>query len=715
MSSHAPTPSTADELGGPAARLQAFWQERTHADDSIEPSGDLLENVPVDEGALEAAPRGVADAPPSPVLVRLRALERYRQRQREQLDAEQVEDAATRGGLEAMPAAAEAFDAAVNRWSPMGPVYIQNGQAGTRPAVSGRTAGIAVAPGGYRLYAATANGGVWRSENEGRTWQSLMDAFDLNPTAHRADSLACGAIALAAGDWAGQDIIYVGTGEGFATVENYFGVGPVVSSDGGLNWDREASDPPLEGGGFYALAVDPVRVRRVVAATNRGLYLREPDGAGGFIWRRRESGSFTAVVAAYRGGRTSFFAARRGGPIYFSNDGASWAPMNQNFPTDDVSRISLAVQPHNPNVVYALISRSNGNLRGLFRFDADGQGWREVLNAPSDLLNGQGWYDLAMAVAPNNVNQVYVGGQSILSDGVQPHVSDGSWSAAIFRVDITQDAQGQYVAANTYLGGAVHSDVHALVFAPGSSDKLWVGCDGGVFFCQKPTLNPSGLAAGETYFAGNTGLATLTMNYLGQHAHTDAVLFCGTQDNGGLRYTGEQAWTLSSLGDCGYVVVNWLNPYHVLLGYTYRQVNVSFDGGNTVQIGRASVFGIDSDEQRNESFFYPPLAGVSYTPTVPTPPIGSPLAAAGSGLATPLARLALHSQRRQGARSAQWRSARLPLPRRIAFTREPKMAASIALTASSATTGCAHRCCPCRKRALSPALPSTRPMPTPFM
>ncbi|MEZ4708456.1 MAG: hypothetical protein R3A44_14695 [Caldilineaceae bacterium] len=151
MSSHSSTPSTADELGGPPARLQAFWQERTYADESIEPGGDLLENIPVDERALEGLPRGVAEAPPSPVLARLRALERYRQRQSEQLDAEQAEDAATRGGLEAVPAADEAFDAAVNHWSPMGLVYIQNGQAGTRPAVSGRTAGIAVAPGGCRL------------------------------------------------------------------------------------------------------------------------------------------------------------------------------------------------------------------------------------------------------------------------------------------------------------------------------------------------------------------------------------------------------------------------------------------------------------------------------------------------------------------------------------------------------------------------------------
>ena len=61
----------------------------------------------------------------------------------------------------------------------------------------------------------------------------------------------------------------------------------------------------------------------------------------------------------------------------------------------------------------------------------------------------------------------------------------------------------------------------------------------------------------------NTGLQTLEMNHLGQHPTEDAVVFCGTQDNGGARFTGEEAWYHSVWGDSGFLVVNWNDPYRV--------------------------------------------------------------------------------------------------------------------------------------------------------
>ena len=98
--------------------------------------------------------------------------------------------------------------------------------------------GIVVAPGGNRVYIASANGGVWRSDDEGWNWKSLMDAFDLNPTTLASDSLACGAIEI---DLANPDRIYVGTGEGGGGA--YFGVGPIISNDGGNNWITEMTSP----------------------------------------------------------------------------------------------------------------------------------------------------------------------------------------------------------------------------------------------------------------------------------------------------------------------------------------------------------------------------------------------------------------------------------------------------------------------------------------
>jgi hypothetical protein len=169
-------------------------------------------------------------------------------------------------------------------WAPLGPSVVINGQAHGLPPVGGRVSGIAVAEGGQLAYAATANGGVFRSDDRGATWRSLMDAFDMDPTNFASTSLACGAIAIDGND---PNRVYVGTGEGdtHGMFENrivnalpaYRGIGPICSDDGGATWVRESTangSPSLAGKAFFALAVDPANRENVVAATTEGLYQR---------------------------------------------------------------------------------------------------------------------------------------------------------------------------------------------------------------------------------------------------------------------------------------------------------------------------------------------------------------------------------------------------------------------------------------------------------
>ncbi|MDQ3248085.1 MAG: hypothetical protein M3Q45_02640, partial [Chloroflexota bacterium] len=523
--------NTREVEAGPLARQQAFLQERL---------------VTAEASGTRGVVQPVGAAAPPPAATRLDRLTEYRTRQQEARVAAPSPSLVSRG----VAAAAVTIDyARTNRWTPIGPAVVRQGQGGKEPAVSGRVRGIAVTPGGGRIYVATANGGVWRSEDGGRAWLSLMDAFDLNPTQFRADSLACGAIALAPGTWAGQDTIYVGSGEpgvsaDFQGDSAFFGMGPIVSTDGGLNWVTEPATPPLLGQSCYALAVDPTDSQRVVAATGLGLYRRELDGQNGFHWVRQIEGIFCSVVVAQRGGVSTFYAARWAGDLFKSTDGATWTPAGTGFPSADVARIGLAVQADNPDVVYALACKGFGHLHGVYRLTvADGK-WRPVRNIPATLFGpdlnrwGQGTYDLAIAVAPDDVNRLYIGGSIVLSDGIKP-AAWGDWSGSLYRCEITVNTQTKNAsAAATYIGGSIHGDLHTLVFAPGDANQLWVGCDGGVFHSSKPTVNPLEAKHADGLFeARNTGLATLTMNYLSQHPTEEAVLFCGTQDNGGLRYT----------------------------------------------------------------------------------------------------------------------------------------------------------------------------------
>lgn len=496
-----------------------------------------------------------------------------------------------------------------NNWVPIGPSVLRQGQGGTKPPTSGRTPGIAVAPGGTRLYIAAANGGVWLSENTGDTWRSLMDAFDLNPTSLASDSLACGAIALVPGVSQTTDRIYVGTGEGSGAA--YFGVGPVMSADGGANWVTEttaAGDPTLAGTGFYALAVDPTDPNRVVAATRRGVYRREPAGAG-FQWARKTIGGVTntivtSVVAASSGGTVTYYAARSSERVYSSNDGHTWTLSGTGFPTGE-GRIGLAVRPTDPSIVYAFTQIGN-----VYRLDTSDGTWRQVggLPAAANLVSSQGWYDLAIAVAPDNANRIYLGGSTVFSGG--------DWSGALYRCEIA--VMGTTVTATpTYIGNAVHADIHTLVFAPGEANKLWVGCDGGVFYTTTPT------GTGDLFESKNIGLQTMTNHGLAQHPTEDAVAFCGSQDNGGQRFTGEEAWLYSSGGDGGFQVINWADPYKVLSGYVFGGIRRSTTGGTRYSYSSVNV-PLGSGEN---VLFYPPGVG---TPPNSAAPAEAEIVAFGS-------------------------------------------------------------------------------------
>ncbi|MEZ4618943.1 MAG: hypothetical protein R2867_25990 [Caldilineaceae bacterium] len=59
----------------------------------------------------------------------------------------------------------------------------------------------------------------------------------------------------------------------------------------------------------------------------------------------------------------------------------------------------------------------------------------------------------------------------MLSDGIRPVPSGGDWSGALYRCEIELHPTSYTVQARpTYIGGAIHGDIHALQFAP-ATDK----------------------------------------------------------------------------------------------------------------------------------------------------------------------------------------------------------------------------------------------------
>jgi hypothetical protein len=486
---------------------------------------------------------------------------------------------ARRGVAAPMPTgslAVPTFIPAERSWVPLGPTVVINGQTVGNQPIGGRVARLAVARGGSVLYAASANGGVFRSADGGTTWRAMMDRFDTDPTTFASASVICGAIAIDPND---PNRLYVGTGEGDtsqlfrARIVNalpaYRGVGPLRSDDGGVTWVSETSTPDLAGEAFFALAVDPRARDTVIAATSNGLYGRVASAGGGFEWRQQRAGVFSSVIVAATATATRFICAQwtqdptatPAGVFHSDDGGQTWTATGTGFPAD-AGRIALGVRADDPNTVYALVAaHGTGTLQGLYRLDAVAGNWKTVGALPDVLpvQNGrsQGDYDLAIAVDPADPNRVYLGGSYADLD---------PFPASIWRCEITPSGANYTVASSASIGTHAHADVHSLVHTPGDPDELWCTCDGGVFLNRAPRSN------GE-FASQNNGLACLCSNFLGQHPTDPNILFTGLQDNGTARTAAGPVWTHIMGGDGGYCLVNWADPSQVLVfanGTVYR-------------------------------------------------------------------------------------------------------------------------------------------------
>jgi len=522
-------------------------------------------------------------------------------------------------------AAPAAFVPGARNWQPLGPTVVLHGQTVGNQPVAGRVARLAIAPGAAVVYAATANGGVFRSNNGGTSWLSLMDRFDLDPTSFASASLACGAIAIDAKD---PNRVYVGTGEGDTlqlfqrrvtnALPAYRGVGVIRTDDGGVNWVAEPSNPDLAGEAFFEMAVDPANRENAVAATTKGLYQRQRNAAGAFEWKSVRSGTHASAVVSAAAGATHFFAAewrQDGQPsgVFHSTDGSTWAPAGTNFPANGVGRIALGVRPDAPDVLYAFVAtRDTGLAHGLYRLDGVGSVWKQVAKLPDVLPKdpnsgtSQGDYDLSIAVDPADSSIVYLGGSYADVAGIFP--------ASIWRCNIAKAGPGFKVAKSASIGTQAHSDVHALTHTPGTPSELWCACDGGVFLNRDPR------GTGE-FDSQNNGLACLCSNFIAQHPTDPSIMFTGLQDNGTARANGAGSmWTHVMGGDGGYCLIHWANPKLVLVfenGSFFR----SDTGGESEDAwSQSNTFGWMSMTQ--------PMATAPFNPAKPAE---ADLVAAGAG------------------------------------------------------------------------------------
>ncbi len=285
------------------------------------------------------------------------------------------------------------------------------------PFRGGRTkaaAGIPDQPNVF--YVGVVNGGVWKTDDAGRTWRPI---FDGQPTG------SIGALAIAPSD---PDIVYVGSGEGLQRPDLSTGDGIYKSTDAGATWTHLGL---RDGQQIPQIIVDPRDPNRLFVAVlghpygpneERGIF-RSTDGGRTFakvLYKDENTGGVDvafdpasaetvyAVLWEARQGpwENGAFSGPNSGVSKSTDGGATWRPIDQGLPTfagNGLGRIGITVAPTNPSRLFATVdARTRG---GLYRSDDAGEHWDLVNDDPRVTARESDFAEVK--VDPTNADVVY--------------------------------------------------------------------------------------------------------------------------------------------------------------------------------------------------------------------------------------------------------------------------------------------------------------------
>ncbi len=287
--------------------------------------------------------------------------------------------------------------------------------------VPGRTRGLIVDPDDPAKdtwFAGSVGGGVWKTTNGGTTWTLITPDLP---------NLATTVLAMAESN---QDIIYLGTGEGFGNLDGITGNGLFKSTDRGQSWSYLPATNNFDD--VNRAIVDPTNADVVVVATNSGIY-RTTNG--GTSWSKVSDRTWIQDLKATPENFTVQYATQRFvGVIKSVDGGVSWQLSNTGM--NPSGRIEIDVSPVNTNRLFASAQgNASGSASDLYMSDNGGESWSLVNvtfnGLPADFLGGQGWYDNTIACDPFNQDIVYFGGVNIFRATLQ----SGTTSATTYSVE----------------------------------------------------------------------------------------------------------------------------------------------------------------------------------------------------------------------------------------------------------------------------------------
>jgi len=284
------------------------------------------------------------------------------------------------------------------------------------PLRGGRTKAACGVPGQPGVfYMAQVNGGIWKTNDFGRTWQPI---FDDQPTG------SIGALAVAPSD---PNVVYAGSGEGLHRPDLSVGDGIYKSTDAGKTWTHLGL---RDGQQIPQIAVDPKDPDHILVAVaghpygpneergiflsldggktfTKSLYKDENTGASDVVFDPQDASVAYAALWESREGPWENAAWDGGnGGIYKSTDGgAHWQQLTGGLP-QAIIQANLGISRSNPQRLVATVA-TKGKVE-IYRTDDGGANWAVITTdtRPAGRIGGG---DLSVPrIDPKNPDVVYI-------------------------------------------------------------------------------------------------------------------------------------------------------------------------------------------------------------------------------------------------------------------------------------------------------------------
>ncbi len=435
-------------------------------------------------------------------------------------------------------------------WRAIGPAPIPVSES---TSYSGRVSAIAVHPTNPNIaYVGAAQGGVYRTLDGGMSWTPLTDG---------AQSLAIGSIAVSPSD---PTTVFIGTGESAFSGDSFFGAGvyritnadtsPTLSSS--LNLGTGGNDV-FTGRAVSKIVVHPTDPNTLFLTTTGGIG-GIGGGSTGFglpnagVFRTTKAMaanptfekltiqgtagiSRSVVDAAVEPGNParlliSVIGDGGDGGVYLSTNALDSVPtFTRTLTTGDGTNAGRAELAVNKVGEVTTVYAATGTVGGTLYKSVDG-GATFVQAIANSFCNSQCFYDIAVAVNPNDANKVYLGGSPALIFG---RSENGG-------------------ASFTNSSSGLHADTHAVGISASNPNVVYFGSDGGIWKTNDVGAEPIVWTSLNNATFSATQFQSIALHPTDRH-----YTLGGTQDNGTQIFAaGGSSWIRSDGGDGGYTVID---------------------------------------------------------------------------------------------------------------------------------------------------------------